>query len=308
MNKTDYWKNFKLGKELDVSGRFIYNGLQSFHEMEHFAYEEEIFEFLYSISVGIERLLKVALILTEHNDAVDQKVFEKSLITHNHGELLKRIKNNHQTNFSKVHNEFLGLLSKFYKTYRYGRYDFESMVVNDWEKTEFIDFLNKYLSISIDITTPFSGTPNDTKIKKFIGKLVGKISADLYEIIWNEAHRLNIYTYEIRCPSKAFKIFIAKEYDFEKEDTLRRELLIYFLNSNNEGDQARFLRSIKPLNFDPALEGDYISCFDSNVKTIGIMDELECLYEDDVKDFKNRKDQLSAIGSEYLYYDPNEEE
>ena len=65
MDRSEYWKNFKLGKELDISGRFIYNGLQCFHHLEHFCYEEEIFEFLYNVSVGIERLLKVCVILIQ---------------------------------------------------------------------------------------------------------------------------------------------------------------------------------------------------------------------------------------------------
>jgi hypothetical protein len=68
------------------------------------------------------------------------------------------------------------------------------------------------------------------------------------------------------------------------------------------------MRSITPLSFDPALEADYISCFDSNVKTINVMDELEALYEDEIKDVKDRKGALEAIGSAYLYYDPNEDD
>lgn len=307
MKRDEYWKNFKLGKELDISGRFIYNGLQTFHEMQHFAYEEEIFEFLYNISVGIERLLKIAVILIEHNDTVDQSAFEESLITHNHGELLRRVKKVHQLNFSSNHNEFLSLLSKFYKTSRYGRYNLAAMDIDDWEKTEFVNFLNKGLSLSIDTKTPFGVTSNDERIKKYIGKTVGKICNDLYKIISQEARRLNIYTYEIRYPSKAFKIFMAKEYNFEKEDILRRELLIYFVNSDDGGDQSRFLRSITPLSFDPGLEADYIACFDSNIKATGVMDELEALYEDEVEDVQDRKGALEAIGSAYLYYDPDGE-
>ena len=78
MNPTDYWKNFQLGTELDVAGKFIYNGLRSLHEMGSLNHEEEIFEFLYSLAVGLERLLKIAVILIEHDDKVDEK-FEQSL-------------------------------------------------------------------------------------------------------------------------------------------------------------------------------------------------------------------------------------
>lgn len=77
MRPDEYWKNFNLGTELDIAGRFLFNGLQAFHEMEHFAAEEDSFEFLYSVAVGIERLLKIAIILTEHDPAADQEAFEK---------------------------------------------------------------------------------------------------------------------------------------------------------------------------------------------------------------------------------------
>ncbi len=307
MKRDQYWKNFKLGTELGISGRFIYNGLHTFHEMQHFAYEEEIFEFLYNISVGIERLLKIALILIDHNETVDQARFEKNLITHNHVDLLRRVKEKRTLNFSNTHNEFLGLLNNFYKTARYDRYNLDAMTTDDWEKTEFINFLNKNLSISIDIKSDFFVTQNDMRIKKYIGKVVGKIAFDLYEIIAQEARRLNIYTDEVRYGSKACKIFTAKEYDFEKEDILRRELLVYFVNSNDDGDQSRFMRSLTPLSFDPANEADYISCFDSKLKTISVMGELKALYEDEIKDIKDRKSALEVIGSTHLYYDPNED-
>jgi hypothetical protein len=96
MRPDEYWKNFNLGTELDIAGRFLFNGLQAFHEMRNFAAEEEVFEFLYGVAVGIERLLKIAVILTEHDKALDQVEFEKGIITHSHQELVKRLKKSHQ--------------------------------------------------------------------------------------------------------------------------------------------------------------------------------------------------------------------
>ena len=57
MTKHEAWKNFNLGQELSVSGTFIYTGLRRFHEMQVLDHTDEIFEFLYNISVGLERLL-----------------------------------------------------------------------------------------------------------------------------------------------------------------------------------------------------------------------------------------------------------
>jgi hypothetical protein len=306
MRKDEFWKNFKLGKELDIAGRFIYNGLQTFHGMKHFAYEEEIFEFLYNISVGLERLIKITIILIEHDEDLDQQSFEESLITHNHGELLNRVKKTHKINVCTPHNEFLAILSKFYKTSRYGRYSLAATSIEDWEKTELIKFLNKNLKITIDTKTPFGITPNNQRIKKFIGKIVGKFCEILYEIIIKESHRLNIFTYEVRYPSKAFKIFLSKEYDFDNEDILRRELLIYFLNSSDDGAQSRFMRSITPLNFDPSLEPAYVRCFDSNVEAMEVMEELETLYEDEIKDVKDRIGTLKSIEFYFEYNEQNE--
>jgi hypothetical protein len=80
---------------------------------------DEIFEVFYYLSVGLERLLKSAVVLLEHNDKGDQEALEHSLITHNHLELLRRIKQHTTVNTSMLHNEFLGLLATFYKTFRY---------------------------------------------------------------------------------------------------------------------------------------------------------------------------------------------
>ena len=54
MNEHQAWKNFNLGDELGLSGALIYNGLRQFHEMRTLDNLDEIFEFLYDLSVGLE--------------------------------------------------------------------------------------------------------------------------------------------------------------------------------------------------------------------------------------------------------------
>ncbi len=92
MNPTEFWQNFKLGEEQEIACNFIYDGLRNLHEMETISMETEIFPVLYNLSIGIERLFKVAIILLEFDDNTDINCLEKSLMTHNHLELLKRIK------------------------------------------------------------------------------------------------------------------------------------------------------------------------------------------------------------------------
>jgi hypothetical protein len=71
-----------MGEELHTAGAFIYNGLRRFHELNRLDNPDELFEFLYALSVGLERLLKIAVVLYEHTDAADQVALEQSLITH----------------------------------------------------------------------------------------------------------------------------------------------------------------------------------------------------------------------------------
>lgn len=307
MNKSQYWKNFKLGKELDISGRFIYNGLQCFHHMEHFHYEEDIFEFLYNISVGIERLLKVCIILIEHSDNQDQEEFEKSLITHNHQELLKRLRKHHGTTIglATVHNDFLQILVKFYKSYRYGRYGLEAMETRDGEKVELHSFIEKHLKLQID-DEPLHVTRNDAHIKRFIGKVVGKIAEELFNVIHSEARRLNIFTYETLYGSKASKIFMFKKYDFLDEDIVWKELLIFLMNGDEESGQIKFTKSIEPLDLDPVLAADYMQCLSSDVKKLKIMDEIETCYEE-LDNIKERLQMLEAIGNPHVYFNDEED-
>ena len=92
MNPSNFWKNFRLGEEIHIAGVFIYNGLRRFHELKKLDFSDELFEFLYELSVGFERLLKIAVILYEHNDSTDQQELERSIITHNHLELVHRLR------------------------------------------------------------------------------------------------------------------------------------------------------------------------------------------------------------------------
>jgi len=289
MNEREYWKNFHLGTELDISGSFIFNGLKCFHEMDTLYYSDEIFEFLYNISVGLERLFKITIILTEDTKNINQEEFEKSLITHNHLELFHRIKSKNELHIGKIHIGFLQVLSSFYKSYRYERYNFILNKDRKQEKELLHRFIENNYNLKISDNFPFDITFIDIKLKKFIGKIIGKFTNLLYQIIIDKANELNIYTYELRENSKAFKIFIQEEYNFEKEDILLKELLVYFINSNNK--HTDFLKTIKPLDFNDELNDKYIVGMMSSVKKGYEIEEMEELY----LDIKKPKERLSII-------------
>lgn len=307
MRPDEYWKNFNLGTELGIAGRFIFNGLQAFHEMRNFAAEEDTFEFLYGIAVGIERLLKIAVIMTEHDKITDQNEFEQGLITHSHQELVKRLKENHEINFAGVQNEFISILSGFYKSRRYGRYNLASVYDPARERDDLNAFLEKHLSIKIDIEGMSTVTPNEYRHKKFIGRVVSKIVLPVFQIVRSEAGRLNLYTYEIEYGSKASKIFLGESFDFENEDIMQVELIAYFASREASGPNVRLIRDlIQPLPFDPALEADYLAALRSDRQKLRVLDELEAHYED-VEDYRERRELLEVATSDHLSYGEVEE-
>lgn len=270
--------------------------------METLYYEEEIFEVLYNLSVGLERLLKIVVILIEHDDTVDQEEFERSLLTHSHLDLLKRIKGHRKVTLAGPHNELLQLLSVFYKTYRYGRYGTAAMKARGEEKAALHAFISKHLKIEIMDEPPVMVTPNSRRIKKFVGRQVGKISQELYRLIEAEARRLNIYTYELRCTSKAAKIFLRNEYDFDNEELLWRELIVFFANCRENRGMIGYIRKQVPLEFDPGLAEDYLQSFSNQEKRLEVLDELEELYRD-VEDPAARLASIGLIGESGILFD-----
>jgi|ERR1035437_4993548 hypothetical protein len=300
MKQSQYWQNFELGKELEIAGGFVYDGLRNLHEMETLHYETEIFSVLYNLSVGLERFLKVAVVLLEYDDEVDPSEYEKSLITHNHLDLLNRIKKHQKLPLGKIHNEFLSLLGTFYKSYRYDRYSIRTVEELSKEKRILLVLLEKHLHIDISDAPPFKIVRNGWNIKKFIGKASGKIINALYEVISDAARSKNLYTYEVRYYSKTYKLLYGKEYDFESEDMLWKELLIFFLNTDQESPWLDYIRSIEPLEFDADLIPEYLQSFGSGIKKIEVTEELESLYQD-VENRGDRIQSVSIIGEQGVY-------
>lgn len=306
MDSSTFWKNFNLGTELQVSGSFIYNGLLIFDEMETFYHEEEIFEFLYNISVGIERLLKISVILIEHTNELDQSTFFKSIRNHNHQKLLKSISNKYKLKESKSKNAFIQLLNNFYNKLRYDRYTNNDSINNNKEKKSLINFLEKYLKIKIS-NEFLSVSQNDRVIKQFIGKVMKSIVAEQYEIIRKEASRLNIYTYEIRSNSKAYKIFIMEQFTFDFENRIQKELFIKFLANNNNSSLIAFTKEFKPLEFESYDENYYAKCMFKKLETLNLDGELDVLYEN-IKNLEERIDFLDGIGNDMVRFYSEDDE
>lgn len=305
MNEADYfWKNFRLGTELQTSGNFIYNSLYFFDKLEYMRFEEDIFEFLYSISVGVERIQKIAIILLEHNSITNQEEFEKSLITHNHIELLKRIKGNTELKFGKIHSKFLGLLSEFYNSHRYKRFNKSSVYHKNFDKFDFLEFISKELKINIEDGDYIQNTD---QIKRFVGKIISKIVCDIYQIIRNTAHKIGTFTYEIRYNSKAFKIFISKEYTFEEENNFKREIIINLLHENGIKDEfIDYIKTIEPLELTSYNSSYYIKYLFNSVFDQNCIEEYEHLkYEKMIP--RKRNEEIDCIGENHYLHSEMED-
>ncbi|GGX95755.1 hypothetical protein GCM10007160_24220 [Litchfieldella qijiaojingensis] len=307
MNPAEFWKNFRLGEELSISGAFIYNGLRRFYELRKLDHPDEIFEVLYNLSVGIERLLKIAVVLLEHADSQDQEALEQSLRTHNHLELLRRIRGHCRINLASPHNELLALLGTFYKSHRYDRFSMSSITDLEKEKDALFSYVGKHLNVDIPVSDSLFGTPNDARYKKFLHRIVQTICRALYDVVRLRASYLNLYTYELRHGSKAETIFLG-DADIPAENVLWKELLLFFMNTKSSSGYLDFLRSIEPLDFDPELVDEYLDCFQSDAAKSLVIGELESHYED-VADKGKRLELIEVIGSPGVYFDdPDEEE
>lgn len=305
-NPIKFWKNFRLGTELHISGSFIYNAIYSFDQIEYFYYEYDVFEFLYSLSIGLERLEKIVVILTEHNNEIDQEEFERTLITHNHVELLKRIKNKHTLNLGEQHVKLLQFISDFYRTTRYSRYNLESVYQKNQDLHGFVNFLKQELNVTEkEGIQPM--VANSTRIKKFIGKLIGKITTEFYELVLKETGRLGIFTHEIATYSKSYKIFLAKEFTFEKERHLQKEILILLQSGKIDDGMTRFIRSINPLSLENYSSAEYIRFLMDIRSNSDIVDEMESILEDEPMT-KDRFEQVSLIGRDDLYFQEEDDE
>ncbi|MBL0279150.1 MAG: hypothetical protein IPQ11_02265 [Bacteroidetes bacterium] len=308
MNSTQYWKNFSLGTEIDISGAFIYNGLKAFDDIQFFIYEAEIFEVLYNLSVGIERLCKVAIVLIEYNSSTDSKRFTESIKTHKIENLIKRISKNKIINLNAKDKAFINLLSHFYNSLRYDRYSENEQNYYTKEKEVFVNYLNSELKFSIDINSDFNLTENDRVIKSCFGKIVRNIVTQLYEIVRNEAVRLHLYTYEIREFSKARKIFYSEKFDFLEEANAIKELIVFFINNKNSNGLFKIIRNITPLDLDPALANDYIQALIHPHMLQEHLDEIEANLED-IPDKSDRIEVMELLGDlRSQFIDGDEEE
>jgi len=306
MDSSKVWKNFNLGSELQVAGTFLYNSLFHFSGMRNFNKDYECFEVLYNASVGIERLQKICIILTEHTDSLNQEEFENELITHDHVKLMQRIKKSEKINLGPDHRNLLSLLKDFYKINRYERFKLSSVSRTDDERFLFSKFIGFGLKISINYEG-FYPDPITNQMRRYFGKALIKISDILFNIIKDKSLNLGIFTIEMESFSKAYKIFLQKEISFESELNFKREILIYLIANANTDSTINYLKQIQPLYLDGSI-ADYIEFLLNSTKNPSLTDELHSRYDDmTANEIKTRKKAIEVIGENLAYMDIDDE-
>lgn len=205
----------------------------------------------------------------------------------------------------KQHIKLLQFISNFYKSTRYSRYNLESVYEKNQDLHGFVNFLKEELNVTEEQgIQPM--VANSTRVKKFIGKLIGEITTEFYEVVRKETARLGLFTHEVTTYSKAYKIFVAKEFTFEKERHLQKEILILLHSGKLDDGMTRLIKSIEPLPLENYNSTEYIRFLMDIRNNNNILDEMESVLEDRSMT-KERCEQISLIGRDDLYF-PEEDE
>lgn len=272
---------------------------------------DNIFGFLYKISVGIERLQKIAYILLKNPTENKYQEIEKEIITHSHTGLQEKINKLTTIKLNDHQKAFLNLLTSFYNSSRYDRYNYSTQL--DDELQLFFNYVEERLKIKIEMYDFF--IPQiDKKVKRFIGRVILGLAQGLYSIIREQAGKIGLYTYEIAADSKSMKVFLSS---FDKnslqeqiidEHIAFKEFLIFLLNTTKTSGLYEFMKEIKPLNLDIAMVQEYLSEFVHGEFPQQLIDEIEFAYSEEDIDIKERLAMLECIGDTSCYFDIDEDE
>lgn len=286
----EHWsyKNFNMVVELDIAGEFIYNGIHEIYRVSHFANDGSTFTALYDTSVGIERLQKIVYVLWGMDDYVDEKEFEKSLITHSHMGLRDKIiqlvnAKGENLEFCSRENAFFNILDSFYNHARYMRFNVEG----DWNAE--LKLLRKFaedndlIDQSMDLCQENYMIVSE-KFKEIIGRTIGSIAHKYYRLIKEGSNRNTTYTYELRSGSKAEKVFAG---EYKKNSLMReqldesvafKELLVFFRKMQHKNAFIKFIDEIEPLDFDPGLLVEYLETVIKGDIPQTLIDDVEYMY------------------------------
>lgn len=296
-----------MAREVDLSGEFIYAGLEKFNSMKSLDEPSESFFVLYHLAVGVERLQKVLIVLLEDVRPQEIDSFLETIKKHNHRELATMIKRYIKIDFSKEQNAFLNMLADFYENHRYDKYNYYSYDLrklndlSEYLKKNYNDYNSSYSELSERYLI-------NCDIKEFIGRIVGRIGQKYYGAIRDTSIKRNIFPYELRVDSPAYKIFMTNDSklsyqkELDKDENAVKELLVYLMNTKADNAFLNFMRQIEPLDFDPALVEDFVLHLCKKRVLTDLVDEVDYqYYEADLfskEKLKERKEMLGIVAND----------
>lgn len=222
------------------------------------------------------------------DDYVDEKEFEKSLITHSHTDLRDKIiqlvnAKGENLEFCSRENAFFNILDSFYNHARYMRFNVEG----DWNAE--LKLLRKFaedndlIDQSMDLCQENYLIVSE-KFKEIIGRTIGSIAHKYYRLIKEGSNRNTTYTYELRSGSKAEKVFAG---EYKKNSLMReqldegvafKELLVFFRKMQHKNAFIKFIDEIEPLDFDPGLLVEYLETVIKGDIPQTLIDDVEYMY------------------------------
>jgi hypothetical protein len=308
-----YFKNFNIGKEIDIAGTFAYNALSALNSTQDIYINDQVFMFLYNASVSVERMQKCVLFMYGEYNEKEIKQFAEAIKVHDHRNLQCKINAHTKKKLSEEQNALLMLLRNFYTDGRYANYSTDDAY--DYISA-FKDFVKSHYGSTMVKTHFFrEDTYISEEAKERIGRTLGKLLCYYYDLIREKAHELNLYTYELRTGSPAEKVFLntfpksSLQAINASERNALAELIVYLITNKNSTGYLNYVRGLEPLDLDPHLVPEYLADIMNRQIPQSLVDEVTSIYEDmSHEQIADRKDCVSIIGETHVYFPEDDEE
>lgn len=246
-----------LSRELHNAGKFLYDGCEGFYNLSHKNMDYNLFDILLNLAIGVERVQKVILSLSEDKMEEPEK---KALYEHKHQwlqEIIKRIYIN-DVFFNKNENKFIRLLQDFYNEDRYGFFNEEKRE----HKSLFLanDLFDSYCH-SIKCTWFEKDFKNQEieRTKETIECVISNVVSKYIDCLKKISDNKNIYLTETQSNYELF-IFVyhgKNVFDYFKKLEIARNELLYFLAQASIKDSTK--KEYPPLDFEISDIEDFIS-------------------------------------------------
>lgn len=283
LTELEYFKNFNIGKEIDLAGTFAYNALSILNTTQDVYLNDQIFMFLYNASVSVERMQKCVLFMYGSYNGSEIEQFAETIKIHDHQNLQCKINSHTKKKLSEEQNALLILLRNFYADGRYSNYSTDNAY--DY-KSALENFVKHYYDASMVKTHFFrDDTYISEEAKERIGRTLGKLLCYYYDLIKEKAHELNLYTYELRDGSPAERVFLntfpknSLQAINASERNALAELIVYLITNKASTGYLNYVRGLEPLDLDPHLVPEYLADIMNRQIPQSLVDEVESIYE-----------------------------